>query len=64
MKLKLNDPAMMVATVCGVGLLPKAPGTWGSAPALPLPWLLHGPAGPLACRLGAAVARGERRWDG
>ena len=40
--MKLNDPAMMVATVCGVGLLPKAPGTWGSLAALPLAWLLYG----------------------
>ena len=51
--MKLNDPAMMVATVCGVGLLPKAPGTWGSLAALPLAWLLHGLAGPLAVLLAA-----------
>lgn len=56
MKLKLTDPAMMVATVCGVGLLPKAPGTWGSLAALPLAWLLHGLAGPLAVLLAATIA--------
>ena len=54
--MKLNDPAMMVATVCGVGLLPKAPGTWGSLAALPLAWLLYGLAGPLAVLLAAALA--------
>ncbi len=46
---------MMVATVGGIGLLPKAPGTWGSAAALPLGWLLHGWGGPLAVALAAAA---------
>ena len=54
--MKHTDPAMMVATVCGVGRLPKAPGTWGSAAALPLAWLLYGLAGPLAVLSAAAVA--------
>ncbi|OAN44064.1 phosphatidylglycerophosphatase A [Paramagnetospirillum marisnigri] len=31
-------PATVIATWFGVGLLPKAPGTWGSAAALPLGW--------------------------
>jgi len=30
-----------IATYCFVGLLPKAPGTWGSIFALPLAWILH-----------------------
>lgn len=33
--------ARMIATVCGVGYLRPAPGTWGSAVALPLGWGLH-----------------------
>ncbi len=33
-------PAAVVATWFGTGLLPKAPGTWGSAAALPLAWIL------------------------
>lgn len=33
--------ARLVATVFGVGLIPAAPGTWGSLAALPLGWLLH-----------------------
>ncbi len=52
---RLSDPAMMVATVGGIGLLPFAPGTWGSLIALPLGWLLHGWAGPLAVVLAMVV---------
>ena len=51
----LRDPAMMVATVCGIGLLPKAPGTWGSLAALPLAWLLYGLAGPMAVALAVVL---------
>ncbi len=29
------------ATFFGIGLLPWAPGTWGSAAAIPVAWLLH-----------------------
>lgn len=33
--------ARLIGTVCGVGHLRPAPGTWGSAVALPLAWVLH-----------------------
>ncbi len=33
--------ARLIATVGGVGYLRPAPGTWGSAVALPMAWLLH-----------------------
>jgi len=33
--------ARLLATVCGVGYLMPAPGTWGSLAALPLTWALH-----------------------
>ncbi len=33
-----NRPATLIATWFGVGLLPWAPGTWGSLAALPLAW--------------------------
>ncbi len=33
--------ADLIATVCGVGYLRPAPGTWGSLAALPLGWLVH-----------------------
>lgn len=34
-------PAFLAATWFGCGLLPKAPGTWGSAAALPFAWALY-----------------------
>ena len=37
--------ARLVATVGGVGLLRPAPGTWGSAVAVPTAWVLHGVGG-------------------
>ena len=37
--------ARLVATVGGVGLLRPAPGTWGSAAAVPAAWALHGLGG-------------------
>lgn len=33
--------AQVIGTACGVGYLRPAPGTWGSAVALPLAWALH-----------------------
>lgn len=36
----LFHPATVTATWFGAGLLPKAPGTWGSAAALPFAWAL------------------------
>jgi phosphatidylglycerophosphatase A len=38
--LSLKDPATLLATWFGAGLLPKAPGTWGSLAALPFAWAL------------------------
>ncbi len=35
-----RDKAMFVATCGGIGLLPKAPGSWGSAAALPAGWIV------------------------
>lgn len=32
----------IITTFMGTGLLPRAPGTWGSLAALPFGWLLHG----------------------
>jgi phosphatidylglycerophosphatase A len=47
-------PASVLATWFGAGLLPKAPGTWGSAAALPFAWWLAGAGGPTLL-LAAAV---------
>ena len=38
--LPLRHPAALLATWFGVGLLPKAPGTWGSLAALPFAWVI------------------------
>ena len=37
-----------IATVFYIGLLRPGPGTWGSLAALPLGWILHAAAGPVA----------------
>jgi phosphatidylglycerophosphatase A len=47
----LSHPAALIATGCGIGLLPWMPGTWASLAALPVGWLLaswFGVAGPIA----------------
>ncbi len=38
---RLRDPAVLLATWFGVGLLPWMPGTWGSLAALPIAWVIH-----------------------
>ena len=48
--------ARFIATVGGVGLLRPAPGTWGSAAALPLAWGLHVLGGLPALAIGIVVA--------
>jgi phosphatidylglycerophosphatase A len=37
----LSDPAVLIATWFGAGLLPLTPGTWGSLAALPFAWITH-----------------------
>ena len=48
-------PAKVLATWFGVGLLPKAPGTWGSLAALPFAWLIAAYAGQLWLLAASAV---------
>jgi phosphatidylglycerophosphatase A len=43
----LGDPAMLLATVGGVGLLPVAPGTWGSLVGVAIAWVVGAVGGPL-----------------
>ena len=38
--LSLSDPAVLLATWFGAGLIRSAPGTWGSLAALPCAWLV------------------------
>jgi phosphatidylglycerophosphatase A len=37
----LSDPAVLIGTWFGAGLLPLTPGTWGSLAALPFAWIVH-----------------------
>jgi phosphatidylglycerophosphatase A len=39
--LRLRHPAALLATWFGVGLIPIAPGTWGSLAALPFAWAIR-----------------------
>ena len=52
----LRDPAQLLATGFGVGLLPKAPGTWGSLFALPAAWGIVAATGQPGLALAAAYA--------
>jgi phosphatidylglycerophosphatase A len=49
-------PAAIMATWGWSGLLPGAPGTWGSLFTLPFAWLIAGTWGPSALFVAAAVA--------
>ncbi|WP_316013186.1 phosphatidylglycerophosphatase A [Roseobacter sp. HKCCA0434] len=54
--------ARAIATFGFVGLLPKAPGTWGSLAALPVFWVLHGLGQFPLVLLATAVAFGAGYW--
>jgi len=49
-------PASLLATWFGAGLLPGAPGTWGSLAALPFAWAIATLFGPAALLIAAAIA--------
>lgn len=51
-----------LATFGYVGLIPFAPGTFGSLAALPLAWVLIVMAGPVGVLVGAALAFGLGVW--
>jgi phosphatidylglycerophosphatase A len=55
-------PAFLIATWFGSGLLPKIPGTWGSAAALPFAWAIIWLGGPWALLAGAIVAFAVGIW--
>lgn len=50
-----RDAPTFVATLGGTGLLPHAPGTWGSLAALPIAWFVLDGLGPLALGIVAAL---------
>lgn len=58
----LANPAILLATVFGIGWLPKAPGTWGSLAALPAGWWLMSQGGPWILAIAAAVVFGVGIW--
>lgn len=53
-EMKWHDPVCLIATWFGAGLLPGAPGTWGSLAALPFAWMLVWLGGPWALVLAMA----------
>ncbi len=50
-----RHPVSLIATWFGCGLLPGAPGTWGSLAALPVAWVIVVLGGPLGL-IGAVIA--------
>lgn len=59
---RLGDPAVVLATWFGAGLLPKAPGTWGSLAALPFAWILHAADGWPGLAIAVAVCFAVGVW--
>jgi phosphatidylglycerophosphatase A len=59
-RLSVGHPAMLIATLGGVGFSPWAPGTAGSLVALPFAWLIAGAwgAGALAAAAALLIALG------
>ena len=55
-------PAFLIATWFGSGLLPRIPGTWGSAAALPFAWAIMWAGGPWALLVGAVLAFAVGVW--
>ena len=60
----MGQPAVLIATWFGAGLLPKVPGTWGSLAALPFAWLILWWAGPYGLLFAGLAAFGVGIWAG
>ena len=58
----LKRPPILIATWFGSGLLPKAPGTWGSLAALPFAWVIQAFGGQLALAIAALIAFAVGLW--
>jgi phosphatidylglycerophosphatase A len=56
------EPASLVATWFGAGLIPFAAGTWGSLAALPFAWIIQTYAGAIGLLVAAAVATIAGIW--
>jgi len=62
LRLPLLHPASLLATWFGAGLLPKAPGTWGSLAALPFAWAIAALFGQAALVVAAATLFAVGWW--
>lgn len=60
--LRFHDPAALIATAGGAGLLPRCPGTWGSLVALPPAWVIATYFGNLWLILAAAIVFCAGLW--
>jgi phosphatidylglycerophosphatase A len=58
----LRNPAILLSTWFGAGLLPKAPGTWGSLAALPFAWIIVSLGGSSALAMACLVVYGVGVW--
>ncbi len=58
----LTQPSVLIGTWFGSGLLPKAPGTWGSLAALPFAWGIESIGGQAALLFGAILAFAIGVW--
>ena len=58
-----KHPAFWLATWFGAGLMPKAPGTWGSLAALPCAWIILICPSPLALPLATLLVFGLGLWS-
>lgn len=61
-KTPLASPPAWIATWFGAGLLPAAPGTWGSLAALPVAWLIQAMGGRIALALAAILLLAIGTW--
>jgi len=58
----LKVPGVLLATWFGAGYLPKAPGTWGSAAALPFAWWISTSSGPTGLLIASVVMFAVGIW--
>lgn len=60
--LKMSNPVAFVATWFGSGLMPKAPGTWGTLAALPPAFIIYVFGGPLVMFVASIAAFAAGVW--
>ena len=62
LRLALRDPASLIATWFGLGMIPIAPGSWASLVALPLAWVLRAGSGMAGLAVAIALTFGAGWW--